>query len=482
MITLHELTIKKIHSLLLQKEISAFDLTKEFFDYIETKDKEINAYRLLLKDEALRQANEIDKKIAASENISFLAGVPLAIKDNILIRNYLTTAGSKMLAHYRAAYDATVIQSLKKAGAIFLGKTNLDEFAMGSSSENSAFEKPKNPLDLSRVPGGSSGGSAAAVASHQAVAALGSDTGGSVRQPASFCGLVGLKPTYGAVSRFGLIAMSSSLDQIGPIAKNVEDAAYILEIIAGKDSRDETSENFQFQARSIYERKDLRGIKIGLVKEIETSSFEKDLALSYQKSLTCLQQLGAIIEEISIPHISLSLPCYYVLMPAEVSSNLARFDGLRYSPSEKAGSLKDVYFETRGEYFGPETKRRIILGTFVLSSGYYDAYYLKARLVQALIKKEFEEAFQKVDLLVWPTTPTPAFKFGEKTEDPLAMYLSDIFTVPANISGVPAVSLPIYGEGLLPYGLQFIAPHFQEAKMLNAAYLFEQTSNYGKFL
>ncbi len=482
MITLHELTIKKIHSLLLQKEISAFDLTKEFFDYIETKDKEINAYRLLLKDEALRQANEIDKKIAASENISFLAGVPLAIKDNILIRNYLTTAGSKMLAHYRAAYDATVIQRLKRAGAIFLGKTNLDEFAMGSSSENSAFEKPKNPLDLSRVPGGSSGGSAAAVASHQAVAALGSDTGGSVRQPASFCSLVGLKPTYGAVSRFGLIAMSSSLDQIGPIAKNVEDAAYILEIIAGKDSRDETSENFQFQARSIYERKDLRGIKIGLVKEIETSSFEKDLALSYQKSLTCLQQLGATIEEISIPHISLSLPCYYVLMPAEVSSNLARFDGLRYSPSEKAGSLKDVYFETRGEYFGPETKRRIILGTFVLSSGYYDAYYLKARLVQALIKKEFEEAFQKVDLLVWPTTPTPAFKFGEKTEDPLAMYLSDIFTVPANISGVPAVSLPIYGEGSLPYGLQFIAPHFQEAKMLNAAYLFEQTSNYGKFL
>ncbi|HOV88454.1 MAG TPA: Asp-tRNA(Asn)/Glu-tRNA(Gln) amidotransferase subunit GatA [Candidatus Paceibacterota bacterium] len=480
--TLHELTIKKIHSLLLQKEISAFDLTKEFFDYIETKDKEINAYRLLLKDEALRQANEIDKKIAASENISFLAGVPLAIKDNILIRNYLTTAGSKMLAHYRAAYDATVIQSLKKAGAIFLGKTNLDEFAMGSSSENSAFEKPKNPLDLSRVPGGSSGGSAAAVASHQAVAALGSETGGSARQPASFCGLIGLKPTYGAVSRFGLIAMASSLDQIGPIAKNVEDAALILETIAGKDPRDETSENFQFQARSIYERKDLRGIKIGLVKEIETSSFEKDLALSYRKSLTCLQQLGATIEEISIPHISLSLPCYYVLMPAEVSSNLARFDGLRYSPSDKSGSLRDVYFETRGDHFGTETKRRIILGTFVLSSGYYDAYYLKARLVQALIKKEFEEAFQKVDLLVWPTTPTPAFKFGEKTEDPLAMYLSDIFTVPANISGVPAVSLPIYGEGSLPYGLQFIAPHFQEAKMLNAAYLFEQTSNYGKFL
>jgi len=437
---------------------------------------------LLLKDEALRQANEVDKKIAANENISFLAGVPLAIKDNILIKNNFATAGSQMLRNYRATYDATVIQRLKKSDAIFLGKTNLDEFAMGSSSENSAFEKPKNPLDLSRVPGGSSGGSAAAVASHQAIAALGSDTGGSVRQPAAFCGLVGLKPTYGAVSRFGLIAMSSSLDQIGPIAKNVEDAALILETIAGKDSYDETSENFQFQAQSIYERKDLKGIKIGLVKEIESNSFEKDLAISYQKSLDCLKQLGAAIEEISIPHISLSLPCYYVLMPAEVSSNLARFDGLRYSSSEKTGSLKDIYFETRGEYFGTETKRRIILGTFVLSSGYYDAYYLKARLVQALIKKEFGEAFKKVDLLVWPTTPTPAFKFNEKLNDPLAMYLSDIFTVPANIAGIPAVSLPIYGEGQLPYGLQFLASHFQEVKMLNVAYLFEQASNYGKFL
>ncbi|HQM35096.1 MAG TPA: amidase family protein, partial [Candidatus Paceibacterota bacterium] len=273
-----------------------------------------------------------------------------------------------------------------------------------------------------------------------------------------------------------------SLDQIGPIAKNVEDAALILETIAGKDSHDETSENFQFQAQSIYERKDLKGIKIGLVKEIESNSFEKDLAISYQKSLDCLKQLGAAIEEISIPHISLSLPCYYVLMPAEVSSNLARFDGLRYSSSEKTGSLKDIYFETRGEYFGTETKRRIILGTFVLSSGYYDAYYLKARLVQALIKKEFGEAFKKVDLLVWPTTPTPAFKFNEKLNDPLAMYLSDIFTVPANIAGIPAVSLPIYGEGQLPYGLQFLASHFQEVKMLNVAYLFEQASNYGKFL
>jgi len=475
MITLHELTIKKIHFLLMSKELSAFDLTKEFFDYIEKKDEEIDAYKLLLKDEALHQANEIDKKIAAGEEISLLAGVPLAIKDNILIKNTLTTAGSKILANYKAAYNATAIEKLKKQGAIFLGKTNMDEFAMGSSTETSAFKKTKNPLDLTRVPGGSSGGSAAAIASHQAVAALGSDTGGSVRQPASFCGLVGLKPTYGAVSRFGLIAMASSLDQIGPLAKTVEDAAILLESIIGKDKYDNSSENFQFQANSIYDKDDLKGLKIGIIKEINLNSLEKDLAITFQKNLKQLENLGASIEEISIPHLSLSLACYYVLMPAEASSNLARFDGLRYSPSDKTGSLKDIYFETRGEYFGPEVKRRIILGTFVLSSGYYDAFYHKARLVQTLIKKEFEEAFKKVGLIVLPTAPTTAFKFNEKINNPLEMYLSDIFTVPANIAGLPAISLPIYGENKLPYGFQFLANQFQEATMLNAAYLLEQS-------
>ena len=475
MITLHELTIKKIHFLLMSKELSAFDLTKEFFDYIEKKDEEIDAYKLLLKDEALHQANEIDKKIAAGEEISLLAGVPLAIKDNILIKNTLTTAGSKILANYKAAYNATAIEKLKKQGAIFLGKTNMDEFAMGSSTETSAFKKTKNPLDLTRVPGGSSGGSAAAIASHQAVAALGSDTGGSVRQPASFCGLVGLKPTYGAVSRFGLIAMASSLDQIGPLAKTVEDAAILLESIIGKDKYDNSSENFQFQANSIYDKDDLKGLKIGIIKEINLNSLEKDLAITFQKNLKQLENLGASIEEISIPHLSLSLACYYVLMPAEASSNLARFDGLRYSPSDKTGSLKDIYFETRGEYFGPEVKRRIILGTFVLSSGYYDAFYHKARLVQTLIKKEFGEAFKKVGLIVLPTAPTTAFKFNEKINNPLEMYLSDIFTVPANIAGLPAISLPIYGENKLPYGFQFLANQFQEATMLNAAYLLEQS-------
>jgi aspartyl-tRNA(Asn)/glutamyl-tRNA(Gln) amidotransferase subunit A len=353
----------------------------------------------------------------------------------------------------------------------------MDEFAMGSSTETSAFRKTKNPLDLTRVPGGSSGGSAAAVASHQSVAALGSDTGGSVRQPASFCGLVGLKPTYGAVSRFGLIALASSLDQIGPLTKTVEDAAILLEAIVGKDKYDNSSENFQFQANSIYNKDDLKGLKIGIIKEINLNSLEKDLAIAFQKNLKQLENLGASIEEISIPHLSLSLACYYVLMPAEASSNLARFDGLRYSPSDKTGSLKDIYFETRGEYFGSEVKRRIVLGTFVLSSGYYDAFYYKARLVQTLIKKEFEEVFKKVDLIVLPTTPTTAFKFNEKINDPLEMYLSDIFTVPANIAGLPAISLPIYGENKLPYGFQFLANHFQEATMLNAAYLLEQSTH-----
>lgn len=482
MIHLHDLTIKKVHQLLLNKEISAFDLTKEFFDYIEKKDKTIGAYLSLLKDEALRQANEVDKKIAAGEEIPVLAGVPLAIKDNILIKGEKTTCASKILENYQASYDATVIKRLRKNNAIFLGKTNLDEFAMGSSTENSAFQKTKNPLDETTVPGGSSGGSAAAVASHQAVAALGSDTGGSVRQPASFCGLVGLKPTYGAVSRFGLVAMASSLDQIGPITKTVEDAAILLEAISGKDKYDSTSENFSFRAKDIYQKQNLKGVKIGLIKEIDLSQLEKGLQESFSQSIEILKNLGAEIKEVSIPHINLSLACYYVLMPAEVSSNLARYDGLRYSPSDKTGSLKELYFATRGEHFGTEVKRRVMLGTFVLSSGYYDAYYLKARQVQALIKKEFEKVFQEVDVLISPTAPSAAFKFGEKLNNPLEMYLSDVFTVPANIAGVPAISLPIYSaNNPLPYGFQFIGKHFDEANLLNIAYLFEKETNYGTF-
>lgn len=481
MITFHQLTIKKTNELLLRKEISAFDLTKEFFDYIEEKDKEIGAYLTLQKEEALKMANEIDQKIARGEKISLLGGVPMAVKDNILVKGWLTTAGSKILKNYRASYDATVIKKLKKAGAIILGKTNLDEFAMGSSTENSAFQLTKNPLDLERVPGGSSGGSAAAVASHQAVYALGSDTGGSVRQPAAFCGLVGLKPTYGAVSRFGLIAMASSLDQIGPITKNVEDAAFVLETIAGYDPYDATTEKFQFKAEEIYCLKNLKNFRLGIIKECEIEKLDKNFQELFNKSLKIFESLGAIIEEVSLPHISKSLACYYILMPAEVSSNLARYDGLRYSPADFFASLKDLFFKQRGENFGKEVKRRILLGTFVLSTGYYEAYYRQAQKVQKIIKSEFQNILEKYQILLSPTTPSVAFRFGEKTNDPLAMYLSDIFTVSANIAGLPAISLPLWGKFPLPYGLQLTSSAFNEKILLAVARLFEEASNYGRF-
>jgi aspartyl-tRNA(Asn)/glutamyl-tRNA(Gln) amidotransferase subunit A len=474
MITFHELTIKKTHDLLMKKEISAFDLTRELLEYIRNKDKEIGAYLSIRHDEALAEANEADKKIAAGEEIDYLTGIPLAIKDNMLIKDWPATAASKILKNYRATYDATVIKKLKKAGAIFIGKANMDEFAMGSSTENSAYQLTKNPLDLTAVPGGSSGGVAAAVASHQAIAGLGSDTGGSIRQPAAFCGLVGLKTTYGAVSRFGLMAMASSLDQIGPITKNTEDAALLFEKICGEDKHDATSKTVKFNFSDILKTTDLKKIKIGVIKECFEQNLDKDLKNSIQNSINQLKTLGAEIEEVSIPHIDASLACYYILMPAEVSANLARYDGLRYAVNELGGTLKERYFKNRGQNFGREVRRRIVLGTFVLSAGYYDAYYLKAKKVQKLIKQEFDKAFQNYQLLLSPTTPSSAFKIGEKISDPLAMYLSDIFTVPANIAGLPAISLPIWGESKLPYGLQLIAPALEEKNLFNAGILLEK--------
>lgn len=474
MINLHDLTIKKTHDLLINKEISSFHLTKEFFDYIEQRDKKIGAYLSLFRDEALEQANEIDKKIAAKEKIGILAGIPLAIKDNILVKNKICTGGSKILENYQATYDATVIKRLKKSGAIILGKTNLDEFAMGSSTETSAFQITKNPLDETRVPGGSSGGSAAAVASHQAIAALGSDTGGSIRQPASFCGLVGLKPTYGAVSRFGLMALASSLDQIGTFTKNVEDAALILETISGEDKNDNTSLPFNFQSEEINKLLTLKGIKIGIIKECFDEKLNPQIKTVIENNIKLLENLGAEIKTISIPHISASLPCYYILMPAEASANLARYDGLRYANSDIEKNLKDLYFEHRGKKFGAEVRRRIMLGAFVLSSGYYDAYYLKAKKVQQLIKDEFRSAFNDCDVLISPTTPSEAFKIGEKIEDPVAMYLSDIFTVNANIAGLPAISLPILQKDSLPLGLQLTGKHFDEKTLLSVAYILEK--------
>lgn len=474
MINLHDLTIKKTHDLLVNKEISSFHLTKEFFDYIEQRDKKIDAYLSLLKDDALEQANEVDKKIAAKEEIGMLAGIPIAIKDNILVKNHTCTGGSKILENYKAAYDATVVKKLKKSGAIILGKTNLDEFAMGSSTETSAFKITKNPLDETCVPGGSSGGSAAAVASHQAIASLGSDTGGSVRQPASFCGLVGLKPTYGAVSRFGLMALASSLDQIGTFTKNVEDASLLLEVISGEDQNDNTSMPFNFKAEETKNLLSLKGIKIGIIKECFDNNLNSEIKSAIDANIKILEDLGAETRIISLPHISASLPCYYILMPAEASANLARYDGLRYASSNIDKNLKELYFAHRGENFGQETRRRIMLGAFVLSSGYYDAYYLKAKKVQQLIKDEFRNAFNECDVLISPTTPSEAFKIGEKTKDPVSMYLSDIFTVPANIAGLPAISLPITRKNALPFGLQLTAKQFDEKTLLAISYLLEK--------
>jgi len=474
---LHDLTIKKFHQGLLNKEFSALEITQDFFNWIEKKDQEIGAYLSLNKDLAVRQAEEADLKIAKNEPVSLLAGVPLAVKDNLLIDGLPATAASKILKDYTASYDATVIKKLKSSGAVFLGKTNMDEFAMGSSTENSAFQQTKNPHDLTRVPGGSSGGSAAAVAAHLAVAALGSDTGGSVRQPAAFCGVAGLKPTYGAVSRFGLIAMASSLDQIGPFAKTVEDAAILFKEIAGRDAMDSTSSP---QADSYGEElfnpklEDIRKLKVGIPKEYFAGGLEKEMGAKIDEVVKAIKSLGLEIKAISLPHTKYALSCYYIIMPAEVSSNLERFDGLRYGTRQKADSLLELYKKNREAGFGEEAKRRIFLGTFVLSAGYYDAYYAKAQKVRRLIKLDFDEAFQDVDVILTPVTPTPAFKIGEKTADPLSMYLSDIFTIPANLAGLPAVAIPIKAKAGLPVGFQLIGKPWREADILGIGQYYEK--------
>ncbi|MEX2436897.1 MAG: Asp-tRNA(Asn)/Glu-tRNA(Gln) amidotransferase subunit GatA, partial [Candidatus Paceibacterota bacterium] len=388
-------------------------------------------------------------------------------------------AGSKILKNYTASYDATVILKLKKSGFIFLGKTNMDEFAMGSSTENSGFQTTRNPLDLERVPGGSSGGSAAAVAAGQALAALGSDTGGSIRQPAAFCGVVGLKPTYGAVSRYGLIAMASSLDQVGPITKTVEDSAILFEKIKGKDEKDSTTidYDFSFGKRSL---EDIKKLKIGIPKEYFSDDLDDEVTKGVEKAMETIKSLGLEFKEISLPHTKYALPCYYIIMPAEVSSNLARFDGVRYSREVKTDNLEDLYFKNRGEGFGIEAKRRILTGTFVLSSGYYDAYYNKAQRVRSLIKRDFEEVFKEVDIIMTPTTPTTAFKVGEKTQDPISMYLSDIFTVPSNLAGVPAISIPVQDfktKDNLPVGFQLIGNYRREEDILDLGMFYEKVFN-----
>lgn len=479
--------IRDLHNKLVSGEITAVDLAKKYFQTIEEKDGELGAYLTVLREQALEEAASVDEQLKRGETIDLLAGIPGAIKDNICIAGSRTTAGSKILDNYIAPYDATVIQRLKSKGAIILGKTNMDEFAMGSSTENSAYQKTKNPHDITRVPGGSSGGSAAAVASGEAVWALGSDTGGSIRQPASFCGIVGFKPTYGRVSRYGLIAMASSLDQIGPFGTSVEDVAIVFSRLAGFDKMDATTaESGNGKPFEDYLTGDIKGLTIGVPKEYLSESLDPRVRKVTEDALARFKSLGAVVKEISFSYSKYALPVYYILAPSEISSNLARFDGIKYGLSvndtkdslSKTSPLLETYLDTRRIGFGAEVKLRVMLGTYVLSAGYYDAYYLKAQKVRSLIKKDFENAFKEVDVVFSPTTPEPAFRFGGKSGDPTAIYLSDIYTATANLAGIPAISFPmgtINEDGKdLPIGGQLMGKWFDEETLLRAADAFEK--------
>lgn len=475
--------IKELHEKLKNKEISSVELTEKYLNKIEEKDKNLDAFLSVHKKSALKKAAEVDQKISKGENIEILEGIPCAMKDNICIEGRKTTAASKILENYIAPYDAGVIKKLKKVNSIFIGKTNLDEFAMGASTENSAFKVTKNPHDESRVPGGSSGGAAAAVAGGLAPWALGSDTGGSIRQPAGFCGVVGLKPTYGRVSRYGLLAMASSYDQIGPLTNSVEDAAIVLDAISGKDEKDNTTvKTEEYFLNNL--KPELKGKKIGVVKEFMGEGLDEKVKKIVEEKIKWAKSKGAEIIEVNLPHISQAMAVYYLMMPAEVSSNLARLDGIKYGLSDAAlkdsqsKNILDVYFNSRKMGFGPEVKRRIILGTYVLSAGYYDAYYKKSQKVRELIKTDFKKIFDEVDVVLTPTSPTPAFKIGEKTENPLEMYLSDIFTVSANVAMLPGISLPggsvEEGSKKLPVGIQLIGKWWDEQNILNISQAFEQ--------
>ncbi|MDR3559324.1 MAG: Asp-tRNA(Asn)/Glu-tRNA(Gln) amidotransferase subunit GatA [Candidatus Pacebacteria bacterium] len=489
--------IRELHEKLINKETTSVKLTEEYFATIEKKDKDIFAYLTLTKDLAMEQAARVDEKIKNGEEINLLEGIPGAVKDVLCTKGVRTTAGSKILDNYIAPYDATAVAKLKEAGAVILGKTNCDEFAMGSSTENSAYGPTKNPHDLSRVPGGSSGGSAAAVAAGEAVWALGTDTGGSIRQPAHFCGVVGLKTTYGRVSRSGLMAMASSFDSVGTFAKTVEDAAIVLSAISGRDKYDATSGDSFDKRFEDYLTGDVKDMKIGVVQEY-FANLELGMKKKMEEVVERYKKMGAEIIDIELPYAKYALPAYYVIQPCEVSSNLARFDGIKYgmraddenrSELGKLGSLGleglprtllEAYLDTREYFLGSEPKRRIMLGTYALSSGYYDAYYLRAQKVRALIKKDFEKAFKNVDMVLMPTAPTPAFKLGEKTDDPLEMYLSDIFTITANIIGAPAISVPcgtLETDGKdLPVGFQLLGKWFDEENMLRAADAYEKSN------
>jgi len=476
-VEIHSLTIHELHELIIRKELSVTETVKTFLHRIETWNPKLNAYLSVLADRALADAEAFDSG-RKDIRMSPLAGIPLAIKDVLCTRDTLTTCASRILENFKPPYNATAINALQKAGAIFVGKTNMDEFAMGSSNENSAYGAVRNPRDLTRVPGGSSGGSAAAVAADLCAGALGTDTGGSIRQPASFCGVVGLKPTYGRVSRFGLVAFASSLDQIGPIAKDVEDAALLLQVIAGYDKRDSTSVDRPVPDFRKTLQEPLKGLKLGIPKEYFIAGMDPDVAAAVQEAIKTCEKLGAYIIEVSLPHTDYGVAAYYIIAPAEASSNLARYDGVKYGyRTSAAGDLMNMYCQSRLQGFGFEVKRRIMLGTYVLSAGYYDAYYRKASQVRTLIRQDFLDAFERCDALLTPVAPMPAFKIGEKKDDPLQMYLSDVFTLPASLAGIPGISVPCgVSSEKLPIGLQILGRHFQEELILRVAFQYEQAT------
>jgi aspartyl-tRNA(Asn)/glutamyl-tRNA(Gln) amidotransferase subunit A len=473
--------VSELHELLHKKEISVSDLVDESYKRISAVEDKVQAFLTLDEENARAQAKKMDEKLGTDESKGLLFGMPIGIKDNIVTKNLRTTCASKILENFDPIYDATVMKKLHQAETITIGKLNMDEFAMGSSTENSAFQKTRNPWNLETVPGGSSGGSAASVAAGEVLFSLGSDTGGSIRQPAAFCGVVGLKPTYGRVSRFGLVAFASSLDQIGPITRTVEDNAYLLQAISGVDPMDSTSANIDVPNFVEALTGDIKGLKIAVPKEYLGEGVEEEARQSILDALKVLEKLGATWEEVSLPHSKYALATYYLLSSSEASANLARFDGVRYGyRTPNAENLIDMYKKTRAEGFGDEVKRRIMLGTFALSSGYYDAYYKKAQKVRTLIKKDFEDVFEKYDVIIGPTTPTPAFKIGEQVDDPLTMYANDILTIPVNLAGVPAISIPSGFANGLPLGLQIIGKHFDESTVYRVAHAFEQATDFHK--
>lgn len=471
-----DLTVHELQEKLKNKELTITEITQAYVDRINEKEKDVEAFVTTLTDEALEQAKDVQAKVESGEIKGELAGIPIGIKDNLCTKGIRTTCSSRMLEDFIAPYNATIVEKVNNENMINLGKLNMDEFAMGSSTETSYFKKTKNPWNLNKVPGGSSGGSAAAVAANLVPWALGSDTGGSIRQPASLCGVVGLKPTYGLVSRFGLVAFASSLDQIGPITKDVTDSAILLNLIAGHDERDTTSVNKEKEDYTEALKNDVKGMKIAVPKEFFGEGINEEVKASLEKAIEKYKEMGAIVEEVSLDVAEYALATYYIIACAEASSNLGRFDGIRYGYRTKNYSnLKELFKNSRSEGFGAEVKRRIILGTYVLSSGYYDAYYKKAQQVRTLVSNKFEEVFEKYDVILTPTSPITAFNIGEKSDNPLEMYLADICTVSINIAGVPAISIPcgVNSEGM-PIGMQLIGNKFQEKKILNAAYAYEQ--------